>query len=612
MILSAAELTQTGAGSPGLTTDSQNAFSINLNLFAPGWTTPTITFPLVQGSAFITGKYNSAKPLIQTGVGFDSVTYAGAVIEGLTYKYRVRLQNGYTWLMYVSPGSTGYAENTFTLADGAIQGATGFTGTIQVAKLPGDGNGDAEAVYDSAAGAYPITGAISGAVDGTAGSYTMSWTKEGTASQSLLLFALPHHVESLSGETAGRSTDLQLMTTVKGLATAIRGESWTLAENDLPIDMAFAPWTPAQGSVKTVSSGAAQAIYDVGLAELQQNMEQQTNVGSLYFDGKALAKFANIVYTVYDIAGNRTLALSGLQVLQKALAFHINNEMPFPLEYESAWGGVVSSGAYRTGNALEDFGNTYYNDHHFHYGYFVYTAAVIGYLDSEWLDDGNVAWINMLVRDYANSVTDDQYFPFSRSFDWYHGHSWAAGLFESADGKNQESSSEDNMASYALKMWGQVINDKAMEARGNLMLAIQKRSFSKYYLFEDSNTVQPPEFIGNKVAGILFENKMDHTTYFGANPEYIQGIHMIPIMPFSAYIRSTTFVREEWNAYFANTINTIQGGWRGILEANFAIVNPSAAFTFFSDPNLNTNFLDGGASQTWYLAWTSALGGSGS
>ncbi|SMR50158.1 unnamed protein product [Zymoseptoria tritici ST99CH_3D1] len=611
LILSATELNQTEAGTPGLTTDSLAAFSINLNLFGHGWTTPTIVFPLVQGSPFITGKYNSATPLIQTGVGIDNITYAGAVIEGSTYKYRIRLRNGYTWLMYVSPQSTGYAQNTFTLSDGAVQGASSFSGTIQVAKLPGDANSDVEAVYDSAAGAYPITGAISGAVDGTVGSYTMSWTKEGVSNQTLLLFALPHHVGSFSDETAGRATGLQLMTTVKGMATAVRGDSWTLTEDDLPIDMAFAPWSPAQGSVKTVSSNAVQAIYEAGLAELQQRIGQQTNVGSLYFDGKALAKFAAIVYTMNDIAGNRTLALSGLKVLQDAMAFHINNQMGFPLVYESAWGGVVSSGAYQNGNALEDFGNTYYNDHHFHYGYFVYTAAVIGYLDNEWLNDSNVAWTNMLVRDYANSVTDDEYFPFSRAFDWYHGHSWAAGLFASADGKNQESSSEDTMASYALKMWGQIINDKAMEARGNLMLAIQKRSFAAYYLFEETNTVQPAEYIGNKVAGILFENKMDHTTYFGAAPELIEGIHMIPLMPFSAYIRSAKFVQEEWDAYFANTINTIQSGWRGLLMANFAIVNPSASFNFFSDPNLNPDFLDGGASQTWYLAWSAALGGSG-
>lgn len=109
----------------------------------------------------------------------------------------------------------------------------------------------------------------------------------------------------------------------------------------------------------------------------------------------------------------------------------------------------------------------------------------------------------MLVRDYSNSVTTGTYFPFSRSFDWYHGHSWAKGLFESGDGKDEESTSEDSMASYGIKMWGRTIGDTAMEARGNLMLSIQARSFQKYFLYTSDNTVQPAQFIGNKVSGIV-------------------------------------------------------------------------------------------------------------
>lgn len=109
----------------------------------------------------------------------------------------------------------------------------------------------------------------------------------------------------------------------------------------------------------------------------------------------------------------------------------------------------------------------------------------------------------MLVRDYANPVDSDPYFPFSRSFDWYHGHSWAKGLFESADGKDEESSSEDAFSTYAIKMWGKVSGDPNMEARGDLQLAVQARSLRNYFLLANDNKVQPPRFIGNKVTGIV-------------------------------------------------------------------------------------------------------------
>ena len=168
------------------------------------------------------------------------------------------------------------------------------------------------------------------------------------------------------------------------------------------------------------------------------------------------------------------------------------------------------------------------------------------------------------------------------------------------------------MASYALKMWGQISGDAAMQARGNLMLSIQARSLNDYYLYTSDNTIEPADFIGNKAAGILFENKIDHTTYFGNNIEYIEGIHMIPLMPFSTLTRRQKFVQEEWDAYFANSISTIQGGWRGILEANHAIIDPQASYAFFSNATgeLDQSYLDGGASLTWYLVWSAALGGA--
>ena len=83
------------------------------------------------------------------------------------------------------------------------------------------------------------------------------------------------------------------------------------------------------------------------------------------------------------------------------------------------------------------------------------------------------------------------------------GHSWAKGLFESGDGKDEESSSEDNLSVYAIKMWGRTIGDKAMEARGNLMLAIEARSMQNYFLYTSDNKVQPSNFIGNKVSGVV-------------------------------------------------------------------------------------------------------------
>lgn len=297
-----------------------------------------------------------------------------------------------------------------------------------------------------------------------------------------------------------------------------------------------------------------------------------------------------------NVSASPLALVSAVRQVELALYLHRN--------FEAAWGGVVSSASYQTGDSGADFGNTYYNDHHFHYGYHVLAAAVIGHLDSNWLA-ANKDYVNTLVRDYANPSAQDTWFPKNRMFDWYHGHSFAHGLYESADGRDQESSSEDVMASYALKMWGLVSGDVNMAARGNLQLSVLARSLNHYFLYRSGNADEPASFVGNKVAGILFENKIDHTTYFGANIEYVQGIHMLPLIPATKLVRTEAFVAEEWDQYFSGgRADNVVGGWRGVLYGNLATIDPATAFNWFNQAGFDQGWLDGGASLTWYLAYS--------
>ena len=53
----------------------------------------------------------------------------------------------------------------------------------------------------------------------------------------------------------------------------------------------------------------------------------------------------------------------------------------------------------------------------------------------------------------------------------------------------------------------------------------------------------------------------------------------------------------------------VTGGWKGILYANLALVDPQSAYDFFVSESFDSGWLDGGASRTWYLAFAAALGG---
>ncbi|KAL1627592.1 endo-1,3-beta glucanase [Neofusicoccum ribis] len=600
LVLSATEL----SNSTDLTLDSLRDMSVNANLAPSPGAQPIITFPIVQGMGFVTGIYRNAQPSIGSGVFYRNVS--GPFQVGNSYKYSMLLEDGKNWLFYATPDSGNGAPVFSLISNTTLVGPQGWSGTIMVAKNPAGLDG--EAVLDRSAGVYPVSVDVFGSASGTTAEYGFRFGKAGEVQKTLFMYALPHHVSSFDNITGAGQTVLALNTTTKGIARGIFADSWTMVETDLPTDMSFSPWSLAQGNVPSISAAAQCAVVAAAQSELQQDIPAQTNLDSMYFSGKGLAKFATIVYTVRDLGGNQEIANQGLERLKSAFDVFVNNQQKSPLVYDDSWKGVVSSAGYNDPNA--DFGNSYYNDHHFHYGYHVYTAAVIGYLDPSWLTERNLAYVNMLVRDYANPIRGEQ-FPFSRAFDWFHGHSWAKGLFESGDGKDQESSSEDAFASYGLKLWGKVTGDANMEARATLMLGIQARSFQNYFLMESTNTVQPPQIINNKVTGILFENKVDWATYFSDAWWCKQGIHMIPVHVPSAYIRKQNFVREEFEVFMSGgRIAQAEGGWRGILESNLALIDAASAYSFFSDPNFNTGLLDGGASLTWYLAYTAALAGA--
>ncbi len=139
----------------------------------------------------MTGEYSGGTPILQTGVFFRSLTQISDTTKPGVTNYKILLEDAKTWLLYaISPTGQSLA---FTVAnDGLAQATSGFTGVIQIAKSP---NSAAEVLYDASCGVYSKTITISGNVQDTVGSYTLTFTKAGMTNTTLLMFALPHHLE---------------------------------------------------------------------------------------------------------------------------------------------------------------------------------------------------------------------------------------------------------------------------------------------------------------------------------------------------------------------------------------------------------------------------------
>ena len=270
-----------------LTTEHPTDMSVWVSLRPNVHAVPAVQFPLVQGSAFITAIFTGARPLIQTGVFFRAVTRATHGPKPNVTKYKLHLEDGAIWLLYAHHIG-GPALDLRVLNNGLAQATVPFHGTIQVAKLPMDGDqSEAEAIYDMSVGAYATGITISGAVHGTRGTYTFIFHKSGIHSSPLAMFALPHHVESFDFATSARLTGLRLQTTTKGVATAVVADSWTMVEPEMPVDMGFLPWSPTlRRSVGQLSPATREFIRSIAHAEVSEDMDRQTNLDSMYFSGK--------------------------------------------------------------------------------------------------------------------------------------------------------------------------------------------------------------------------------------------------------------------------------------------------------------------------------------
>lgn len=266
-----------------LTTSSITAFSAMVHIQAPGNQSPTISFPVVQGMGFVSANYYGTTPLFQTNVLFKSLAKAQDGTNIGISKFIVNLMDNTTWYIY-AVSATGSPLCLTLTSQSEIQATSNFYGVIQVAKETN--NGKAESIYNQTAGAYPVSMRLSGSVKAQVGEYTFTWHKAGHQRTPLLIWALPHHVQSFDAKTTAKITCLRAITTVKGTASAVLADSWTLIENSLPINMGFTPWDPERGSLSYLPEKAKAKIFTIAQHEVNQDILGLSGGPSMYFSGK--------------------------------------------------------------------------------------------------------------------------------------------------------------------------------------------------------------------------------------------------------------------------------------------------------------------------------------
>ncbi|ARC55656.1 hypothetical protein AS850_01025 [Frondihabitans sp. 762G35] len=184
------------------------------------------------------------------------------------------------------------------------------------------------------------------------------------------------------------------------------------------------------------------------------------------------------------------------------------------------------------------FGSEVDNDHHFHYGYFLYAAGVVAQ-DSPKLAARWAPVMNLLAADIATHTGDESSSAFldNRAYDPYFSHSWASGYSEFADGNNQESSSEAVNAWAGLELWAGASGDRALAGEAAWLLSNETASALAYYVNPDLSGAQFDGF-SHSLVSLNWGAKRDFATWFSAAPSAIVGIQLIPMSPTSSYLAS--------------------------------------------------------------------------
>jgi endo-1,3(4)-beta-glucanase len=175
------------------------------------------------------------------------------------------------------------------------------------------------------------------------------------------------------------------------------------------------------------------------------------------------------------------------------------------------------------------YGSDEFNDHHFHYGYFLYALSVLAADDASLVDEFRTM-ADVIAADIAAPQQSENFMQ-RRSFDDYTGHSWASGTSPFADGNNQESASESVNAWVGLLLWAQVSENEELVSQATWLYSTESATATRYWLGADLPSGFTSPFFALNWAG-----KRDYATFFDATPSAILGVELLPMSPSTSFL----------------------------------------------------------------------------
>ncbi|GJN34108.1 hypothetical protein PR202_gb22749 [Eleusine coracana subsp. coracana] len=553
---------------------------------------PSLRAHLVRGSPYVTLTTAQGAGPVDISVASVNAFVEVAQSDSKGTKWRLRMNSGQTFLLYAS------APIHLTQADNSNLSAPGFAGVIRVAYLP---DAYMEPVLDQYSGCFPTAGE---AALNQPFCVEYHWRKSGPGE--LLMLAHPLHMKLLSshhGCGAVKVLDELRYRSIDGDLVGVVGDSWVLRTD---------PVSPTWHSTHGVSEdGVAEVVAELR-ADVAGLASTPITTTSSYFYGKAIARAARFALIAEEVG-----CPDVIPTVQSYLKSTITPWLDGTFQgnaffYDSKWGGLVTQAGLNDSGG--DFGFGIFNDHHYHLGYFLYAIAVLAKIDPVW-GRKYMPQAYSMVADFMTLTRNKPGASFTRlrMFDLWKLHSWAGGLTEFGDGRNQESTSEAVNAYYSAALLGLSYGDTHLATLGATLTALEAQAAQMWWHVKEGDGMYEDDFTAeNRVVGVLWANKRDSGLWF-APPEWREcrlGIQLLPVVPIcEALFPDAAFVKElvKWTEP-ALAREGVGEGWKGFAYALEGVYDKQAALTKtraltgYDDGNSLSNLL-------WWLHSRPAVAG---
>jgi endo-1,3(4)-beta-glucanase len=546
-----------------------------------GGYSPAITVGNGSVSSVITA-YDAASVTIEqkdaSGSGVGSIVIAeGSPVVSYTALHDTTLTLGTRFtgsghVRTVTIGATDYG----LISEGSLSGTQLRLSTGQTAQLFAIPNGTDAQKFGSHVSA--ITGV---SVAYTVGKNTVTTTLKYHSAGSTAIAAMPHQQ---AGLVTPSDCSLGSYPSVYGTLALCSGSTLSWTSKKVTPDASLTVSTLSSADTTLLSSQLGQ--------DLASTAPLPTDT---YFGGKALYRLANLL-TLARALGDSSAATVARTKLDEALTawtdpHGCSHRADRCFVYDPTVKGVVGLAA--------SFGSDQFNDHHFHYGYFLYAAAVAA-KDDPSITSKLKPVMDLLAADIGTPGTSAR-FPTRRVFDAYAGHSWASGYAPFADGNNQESSSEAVDAWNGLGLWADATGNQQLSTEATWMLSAEAASARAYWT-NFPTTASVYSGYQHSVIGINWGSKRDFATWFSADANAKLGIQLIPMSPASGYLGGDPTRIARNIAEAAPSGFTVQfGDYLLMYSALEGSTQATAALA--TARTLPAQFIDDANSRSYLMAW---------